>query len=447
MHTDRATRFSIGGFRVGFDWSVLIVLGLVAWSLASQILPSGFPGHSTQAYWIAALSAAGLFLGSLVMHELSHAVAARRVAGVEVDEITFWLFGGVARIRGELPSPRTQLLVAGIGPVTSLVLGGVFFGVAILLAQLGAGGLVAGTVLWLAVMNGTLAVFNLIPGSPLDGGRVLHAVLWRLRGDRDRSALAAARVGQGVGLVLIALGALGFLLAGNTGGLWTSLVGWFVLGAARSEGRVAVLRAALGDSRARDVMRAEPVVGPAWFTVEAFVQRFAIHSPDVAFPVQEFDGRLTGVVTIDALRRVPPERRAVVRVGQIALPLERAVTVRPDTSAVEVAARLAATRQGLALVLDEGRLVGVVSATELSRAVALGQSFPRGRPAGPFGPVAQPTAPPPANAPPAPFPPPPAGSSPPDGPARQVPQGGPVQQGGPVPRGGATVPRPGSPEA
>jgi Zn-dependent protease len=426
MHTDRATRFSIGGFRVGFDWSVLIVLGLVAWSLASQVLPAASPGHSSQAYWIAALSAAGLFLGSLVMHELSHAIAARRLAGVEVQDITFWLFGGVARIRGELPSPRLQFLVAGIGPLTSLALGGVFLGMAVLLAQLGAGGLVAGTVLWLAIINGTLALFNLIPGSPLDGGRILHAILWRLRGDRDRSALAAARVGQGFGLALIALGVLGFLLAGNAGGLWTSLVGWFVFGAARGEGQVAALRIGLGDSRARDVMRTQPLVGPAWFTVEAFVQRFASQYPDVAFPVQEFDGRLSGLVTLDALRRVPPERRAVLRVGQIALPLERVVTVAPDASAVEVASRLAATRQGLALVLDEGRLVGVVSPTDLSRAIALGQSFPHGRPAGPFGAVAQPPAPPQADAPPAPFPPP---------------------QGGPAPRGGATVPRPRSPEA
>src|SRR6266536_3327012 len=350
MRGSRTTRFSIGGFRVGFDWSVLIVLGLVTWSLASQVLPSGFPGHSTQAYWIAALAAAGLFLGSLVMHELSHAIAARRVAGVEVTDITFWLFGGVARIRGELPSPRLQLLVAGIGPLTSLTLGAVFAGVAVLLAQLGAGSLVAGTVLWLGVMNGTLALFNLIPGSPLDGGRILHAILWRLRGDRLRAALTAARVGQGVGAM----------------------------------------------------MRAQPLVGPAWFTVDAFVRRFASEHPDVAYPVQEFDGRLSGLVTLDTLRRVPPERLAVLRVGQIALPLERTGTVPPAASAVEVASQLALTRQSLALVLDGHRLVGVVSPTDLQRAIALGQSFPRRRSAGPFGPVAQPTAPAPATAPPAP---------------------------------------------
>lgn len=403
MQRNRATTITLGGFRVGFDWSVLIVLGLVAWSLASQILPSGFPGHSSEAYWIAALAAAGLFLGSLVLHELSHAIAARRVAGVEVEDITFWLFGGVARIRGELPTPRLQLLVAGIGPLTSLMLGVVFWGVAVLLAQLGAGSLVAGTVLWLGVMNGTLALFNLIPGSPLDGGRVLHAILWRLRGDRSRAALTAARVGQGVGALLVGIGVLGFVLAGNAGGLWTSLVGWFVFGAARAEGQIAALRIGLGDSRVRDVMSTQPVVGPAWFTVEAFLQRFAPHYPHVAFPVQEFDGRLSGLVDLDVLRRVPPERRAALRVGQLALPLERAITVPPDSSAVELAAKLAMTRRSLALVLDEGRLVGVVSPTDLSRAIALGHTFPRGAAAaGPLEPVARPTAPPPANAPPAP---------------------------------------------
>ena len=446
MHRNRATTITIGGFRVGFDWSVLIVLGLVAWSLASQVLPSGFPGHSVRAYWIAALAGAGLFLGSLVLHELSHAFAARRVAGVEVDDITFWLFGGVARIRGELPTPRLQLLVAGIGPLTSLALGVVFWGVALLLAQLGAGSLVAGTVLWLGVMNGALAVFNLIPGSPLDGGRVLHAILWRLRGDRTRAALTAARVGQGVGALLVGLGVLGFVFAGNAGGLWTALIGWFVLGAARGEAQIAGLRIGLGDSRVRDVMGTQPIVGPAWFTVEAFLQRFAPFHPHVAFPVQDFDGRLSGLVDLEALRRVPPERRAAIRVGQLALPLERAITVAPDASAVEVAARLATTRRSLALVLDDGRLVGVVSRTDLSRAIALGNGVPRGgRAAGPFGPVAQPTAPPPASAPPAPSPP-PQGDSPVPHDGASVPSS--PHGGAPVPHGGASVPSsPHAPEA
>jgi Zn-dependent protease/CBS domain-containing protein len=454
MHGNRATRFTIGGFRVGFDWSVLIVLGLVAWSLASQVLPSGFPGHSPKAYWLAALTASALFLGSLVMHELSHAIAARRLAGVEVEEITFWLFGGIARIRGELPTPRLQLLVAGIGPLTSLALGAVFWGAAVLLANLGAGSLIAGTALWLGVMNGTLALFNLIPGSPLDGGRVLHAILWRLRGDRTRAALTAARVGQGVGAILVGLGVLVFVFAGNGGGLWTSLVGWFVLSAARGEGQIAALRISLGERRVRDVMSTQPAIGPAWFTVEAFLERFAPFHPHVAFPVQDFDGRLSGLVTLDVLRRVPLERRGTLRIGQLALPLERVITVEPDSSAVELAARLAMSRQTLALVLEEGRLVGVVSPTDLSRAIALGQSFPPGRLTGSPEPVARPTTPPPANAPPAPSGPPASsapsrgGDSPPQASGPPPHGGGKLPQAsGPLPQGGGTGSRRRSPHA
>jgi Zn-dependent protease/CBS domain-containing protein len=403
MQRSRAATLTIGGFRVGFDWSVLIILGLVAWTLATQVMPSGFPGHSSQAYWIAALGAAGVFLASLALHEMSHAVAARRVAGVEVEDITFWMFGGVARIKGELPTPRLQLLVAGIGPLTSLGLGLVFWGAAVGLAQLGVGSLIAGTVLWVGVMNASLAVFNLIPGSPLDGGRVLHAILWRLRGDRDRAALTAARVGQGVGALLVGLGLFSFAVGGNGGGLWTALIGWFVFGAARGEGQIALLRIGLGDSTAREVMNPRPVVGSAWFTVDAFLERFAPHHHQhMAFPVQSFDGQLAGVASLDSLRRVPAGHRGQVRVAQVATPLDRAVAVEPDTPAVEVAARLGMGRQGLALVLEQGRLVGVISPSDLSRAIALGQGFRRGGfAAAQVESVAHPAAPPLVSAPPA----------------------------------------------
>ncbi|HZD69147.1 MAG TPA: site-2 protease family protein [Actinomycetes bacterium] len=414
----RAASLELGGFRVGFDWSILIVLALIAWSLASSFLPVAWPGYSDGAYWLAGLAAAGAFLGSLVAHELSHAIMARRAAGVEVEDITFWLFGGVARIRGDLPTPRLQLLVAGVGPLTSLALGLLLWGLALPLEALGAGGLAAGTVRWLALMNGALAAFNLIPGAPLDGGRVLHAILWRRHGDRTRAAATAARVGQGLGAILVGFGVLSFLFAGNLGGLWTALIGWFVFGAARGEAQVAVLRASLGERRVRDVMSPEPVVGPAWFTVEAFLERFAAYHRHLAFPVREFDGRVAGLVSLDLLRRVPPQQRPLLRVSELARPLSAVVTVRPDDSAVEVATRLATARQGLALVLDDhSQLVGVVSPTDLARAIALGHGRPQdGRRGGwgwPPGPGQQPAPGPgePASppAPPGWAPPPPRG--------------------------------------
>ncbi len=390
----RAATLELAGFRVGFDWSVLLVLALISWSLATRFLPIGWPGYGNGAYWLAALAAAGAFLASLVAHELSHAITARRAAGVEVEDITFWLFGGVARIRGELPTPRLQLLVAGVGPLTSLALGLLFWGLALPLEALGAGALAVGTVRWLALMNGALAVFNLIPGAPLDGGRVLHAILWRRHGDRTRAAVTAARVGQFLGAILIGFGLFSFLFAANAGGLWTALVGWFVLGAARGEAQVATLRASLGERRVREVMTPDPVVGPAWFTVDAFLERFAPYHRHLAFPVREFDGRVAGLVSLDVLRRLPPERRAQVRVSEFARPLSAVVTAGPDELAVEVATKLAVARQSLALVLDEDRLVGVVSPTDLVRAIALSQGRPQdGRHGGwgwPPGPGQQP---------------------------------------------------------
>jgi Zn-dependent protease/CBS domain-containing protein len=385
---NRPASLQLAGFRVGFDWTILVVLALVTWSLATRLLPVSFPGYSDGVYWLDALVAAGFFLGSLVAHELSHAITARRAAGVEVEDITFWLFGGMARFRGELPTPRLQLLVAGVGPLTSLALGGVFWGVSVLVDAVGAPALAVGTLRWLAVMNGTLAVFNMIPGSPLDGGRVLHAILWRSHGDRTRAALTAARVGQGLGAALIGLGLFGFVFGASTGTLWTALIGWFVLSAARAEARMAGLRSTLGERPVREVMSPDPVVGPAWFTVDGFLERFAAHHRHVAFPVREFDGRLAGLVTLDALRRVPPERRGSVRVSELARPLGQVVVARPEDPAVEVAAKLAMAAQPLALVLDADRLVGVVSPTDLARAVALGH--PRGGPGRPAPPPGEP---------------------------------------------------------
>jgi CBS domain-containing protein len=223
----------------------------------------------------------------------------------------------------------------------------------------------------------------MIPGSPLDGGRVLHAILWRRHGDRTRAALTAARVGQGLGAALIGLGLFGFVFGASTGSLWTALIGWFVLTAARAEARMASLRSTLGERPVREVMSTDPVVGPAWFTTDAFLERFAAFHRHVVFPVREFDGRLAGLVTLDALHRVPPERRRQVRVSELARPLSQVVVARPDDPAVEIAAKLAMARQPLALVLDGDRLVGVVSPTDLARAVALGR--PGGGPGGPGG--------------------------------------------------------------
>ncbi|HEX9343101.1 MAG TPA: site-2 protease family protein [Actinomycetota bacterium] len=358
----------IAGFKIVVSWTLSIVVALIAWSLATQLLPADFPGRGQNAYWAAAAVTTALFLASLLAHELAHAVLARQVAGVEVEDITFWLFGGMSRMRGELPTPWTQLLVTAAGPAASLLLGGAFWLAAVVLAAVGAGGLPAGAALWLALMNLALAVFNLIPGAPLDGGRMLHALLWRFQGSRARGALTAARVGQGTGMVLVGLGLVELLvIPGNaTGGLWSALIGWFIIGAARNEARVATARLRLGERRVREIMTPDPAVGPGWYTVDAFLDTFASRHRQAAFPVRDFDGRLVGVVPMTLLGEVPPERRGLLRVRDLAIPLSSLVVAHPDDLAVELALRLAGARQRSALVVEGERVAGLVSPSNLA---------------------------------------------------------------------------------
>ncbi len=195
----------IGGVPVGVHWSVAVVFGLVTWELAAIVLPDTYGGGAHPAYLAAAVVAATLFLASLLAHEGSHAVAARR-HGVGVRSITLWLFGGVAQLEGEAHTPGADFTIAAVGPATSVVLAGAFAAAQQLLEHAGAHGLVVDVASWLWQINLLLAGFNLIPAAPLDGGRILRAGLWRITGNRARASVLAARAGIGFGAVLIGLG-------------------------------------------------------------------------------------------------------------------------------------------------------------------------------------------------------------------------------------------------
>jgi Zn-dependent protease len=367
----RPGRLLIAGFPVRVGWSAAAVVALIAWSLASRMLPLAFPGYTVSTYWVAGIFTAALFLASVLTHELGHALLARR-SGLVVEDITLWAFGGLARIRGEAPNPRAELRIAAVGPLTSLALGLGFLAAAIALGVAGVGG-IGGGVLWsLAGINLVLALFNLVPGAPLDGGRILRAALWRWHGDRVRATLAAARAGQVVGLALVVAGLTQVLATGQAAGLWNALVGWFVYGAAKAERDQAALLRNLGHLRVADVMTPDPPVGPAWFTVRAFLDGHALDHRLRAYPVQEFDGRLSGLVPFASLLRVPPERRDAVRVSAVAVPIEELVSARPDEPLSELVGRLSLAGHGWALVFDGGRLAGVVTPDDLAMAAEWG---------------------------------------------------------------------------
>jgi Zn-dependent protease len=357
----------IFGVPVGVNWSVLLIVGLLSVDLAA-----GLPGGTTAVSVVVATIAAVALFGSVLLHELAHSVVARR-NGLRVDGITLWLLGGVSRLDGEMPSPGAELRVAVAGPATSVGLA-VGFGVLALAGEaLGLAAVLTAALGWLALVNGIVAVFNLVPAAPLDGGRVLAAALWAYRHDRDRAQLGAARVGKAFGWLLIGLGTLLVFGGGGLAGIWPALLGWFVLSMAEAEARQARIKGSLRGATVGDVMTAAPPELPGWLTVEGFLDEHGDSGAD-AFVVDRWDGGPAGLVTLAALRRVPGPVRNVARALDVAVPLDRLRVAAPTDDLAT-----AWTRPGTGpivlphlVVRDGERIVGIVTPDDVRRAEQLG---------------------------------------------------------------------------
>jgi CBS domain-containing protein len=224
---------------------------------------------------------------------------------------------------------------------------------------------------WLGTINVLLGVFNVLPGAPLDGGRLLHAFVWWRTGDRLRATVAASRAGQALGVTLIVAGFGVFAYAGSGDGLWLAVIGWFLMGAARTEQGHAQLQHGLAGMTVGDVMTPDPMVGPGWLTVQAFIDDYLLTHRHSAFPVQAWSGDLAGLVTLNRLRAVPPEERAAVRVIDVAAPIGDVPTGHPGEPVADLVERMSDGRDGRALVVDDdGHLVGIVTPSDITRALA-----------------------------------------------------------------------------
>jgi Zn-dependent protease/CBS domain-containing protein len=360
----------IAGIHVGFNWSLLVVVALIAWSLATGFFPVEVPGRAAGWYWLAGGVAAVVFLASLLAHELAHSVVAQR-SGVRVDGITLWLFGGVSRLSGEVSSARTEALITAVGPLTSFVLGAVFLLLGLGLSAGHAPGLLSVTLNWLGTINLLLAAFNLIPAAPLDGGRILRALVWARTGDRFRATRVASRAGLVFGIILIAYGLFTFAATGNViGGVWAVFLGWFLLSAARAEETSGLIRQALVGVTVGDVMTPRPIQVPDDLSVEDLLHRFILGNRHSTFPTQGGDGRLTGLVTIAAVKKVSAEARPATRVHEIACPPDQVPSAAPGEPLTTLLERLGGgCGEGRALVLQDGQLVGLVSPSDISRAL------------------------------------------------------------------------------
>lgn len=387
-----------GGVRLGrvlgvpiiVDWSLLIIFLLIAANLGLGLFPAWHPEWSAALTWSVALAAAVLFFASVLAHELSHAVVAR-ARGIPVSSITLFIFGGVAHMEDEPRSPKDEFLMAAVGPVVSIVIGvlatlGAYALAGDALARLDletaeatrdatpvmhAVGPLATLLLWLGPINVVLGLFNLIPGFPLDGGRVARSIAWWATGDLVKATRWAAGAGRVFAWVLMGIGVVELFTGPAVQGVWLLLIGWFLNNAAQQSYAQVLMRRALDDVPVTRVMFTRVGTMAPEVSVEGFVREFLLATDQACWPVVADDGRLLGIVTMDDVRRVPQAQWPMTMVTQIMTPAERLASV-PPTADAEEALRLLSRRDVEQLpVLEDGRVLGFVRRRDLMRWMAL----------------------------------------------------------------------------
>ena len=363
----------IFGIKVGVNWSVLLLLAFLVWTLSDSWFPDSNPGLSDNTYFAMAVFTAFGFFGSILLHELGHAVQATR-DGMTIDGITLWLFGGVARFTGMFPTAGAEFRIAVAGPVVSLGLGAGFLGIT---AIPGLPSSIDGVCFYLGSTNMLLLVFNLLPALPLDGGRILRAALWQWRGDLYSATRIAAGAGRVLAIGLIGLGAAMFVFSDSAfNGLWLAVIGWFVYQAGGAEARM--LTPPPVTARVGDVFVRDPVTAPADLPLDRFVQGTVWDHRHEAYPVVA-DGRTVGLLELRRLAEVAREDWPTTRVSDLMTPLEQVPELREDQDVMDAVAVLRAANSAHGLVVDGQRLLGMLSLSDVARALNTG----RGRPSVP----------------------------------------------------------------
>ncbi len=355
------------GIRIGLSPGWFVVFVLVTWGLGAAYFPAEHPWWTAGTHWTMAIAGSLLFFGSVLAHELAHSVVAMR-HGIPVARITLFIFGGVAQITREAPTPRVEAAIAAAGPAASLALAALFG--LLHLATRGVSEPASSLSLWLAMVNGSLGLFNLIPGFPLDGGRLLRAGLWSITGDYGAATRVASWAGQGVGLLLVfygmyaALGVDGNLLAG----VWPVLVGWFLHSAALNAYRATKVADELKAVTAEDVMSRDVVPVPVNASVAEFVNGYLMRRRHDRFPV--VDGiRLVGIVGLEEVRRVAVGLRTTTWVSQVMRSAEQYPPLGPREPGDKALQRLNEVDAEALPVVEEGRIVGMVSRQDLMKLV------------------------------------------------------------------------------
>ncbi len=359
------TLFKILGFEISIDISWFLILALVVWSLGGSYFPYAYPDLSTSTHWIMGIIAALLLFISVLIHELSHSVVARN-HGLKIQGIRLFIFGGVSEMTEEPKEASAEFKIAVVGPITSLVLAGIFYAITFLPVK--AWSVPAYAIfMYLAILNLALGIFNLIPGFPLDGGRVLRAILWGRSNNLERATDIAAKVGKGFAYLLIAFGAINALSGNFISGIWYIFIGMFLSSAAEGSKRQLLMREGLSGVKIKNVMSTKVVTISPQMDCQTVVDEYILKYRFDMFPVVDDTGVMVGMITLHDIKHLPRDEWASTPIREVMNPVQEEMVLHPEDEAVECLSRMVQSEeQGrMPVIDDQNDLVGIVTRRDI----------------------------------------------------------------------------------
>jgi Zn-dependent protease len=355
---------SIFGFEIRVDLSWFVIFFLILWSLSFGLFPATYPDLSQTTHLIMGVVGTLLFFGSLLAHELSHSFVAR-AKGIPVEGITLFVFGGISRTRMEAENPGDEFQIAGIGPLVSLILAGVFGLLWWLGQNVNWSTAVIGVLGYLAWINLLLAIFNLLPGFPLDGGRLFRSIVWKITGSLKKATRIASRGGKFLGYFIIALGVVQLFNGNLLGGIWSIFIGLFLHNAAELSYQEQLMRNALQGIPAREVMTPAPETVSPDLSLQTLVDEYFMHRRYQSFPVTE-DDRPVGIITLNQVKEIPREEWRDRTVKETMKPVEQGIVVSPEEQMSKVLQKMEDSGAQRVLVARNGELKGIITGNDVT---------------------------------------------------------------------------------
>jgi Zn-dependent protease/predicted transcriptional regulator len=361
--------FKIFGFEIKIDLSWLILAALITWSLATGLFPEYYKELPRAAYWwMGGAGAVGLFL-SIIIHELAHSLVARNY-GISMKGITLFIFGGVAEMENDPPNPRAEFFMAIVGPLSSAAIALFLFFIMFSAQEAKLPVTVKGVLAYLAWLNIVLAVFNLVPAFPLDGGRILRSILWRWKKNLRWATAIAAKVGSGLGIALIIAGIISIFMGNYVGGLWWFMIGLFMRSAAQRSYQQILAQGIFSSKKVKDLMIKDPLTVPRSLSLEEFVNDYVYKYHYQMYPVLSF-GKLTGCISVHQAAAMPRDEWTMQTVGAVATPCNEYTTIGPEEDANKALDIMNRTGNNRLMVVDGDKLVGIIALKDMLTLLSL----------------------------------------------------------------------------